>query len=77
MIAVCDIPWSLKRDGYPGAYDENGVMRFGYLYDTGTSSLDEHNGGDGQIAVIVDNGDGTFTGMVYKVPGQLILDNMK
>ena len=67
--------WSLKRDGYPGVYDENGIMRFGSLYDS--SSWDEYDGSDGQIAVIVDNGDGTFTGMVYKVPGQLILEYMK
>ena len=67
--------WSLKRDGYPGVYDENGIMRFGNLYDS--SSWDEYDGSDGQIAVIVDNGDGTFTGMVYKVPGQLILEHME
>ena len=67
--------WSLKRDGYPGVYDDNGVMRFGNLYDI--SSKDEYDGSNGQIAVIVDNGDGTFTGMVYKVPGRMILEYMK
>ena len=36
-----------------------------------------NDGSDGFIAVIIGNGDGTYTGLVYKVPGQLILDNMK
>ncbi|MGE4485332.1 MAG: hypothetical protein AB7C97_09525 [Oscillospiraceae bacterium] len=50
-------------------FDENGIFRHG-------SSLPD-DGSDGFIAVIVRNADGTFTGMVYKVPGQLILEHMK
>lgn len=52
-----------------GLFDENGIYRQG-------SNLPE-DGNDGFIAVIINNGDGTFTGMVYNIPGQLILDNMK
>ena len=52
-----------------GLFDENGIYIIG-------SNL-PIDGSDGYITVIVKNGDGTFTGMVYKVPGQLILDNMK
>ncbi|MDR1131440.1 MAG: hypothetical protein LBL15_03375 [Oscillospiraceae bacterium] len=50
-------------------FDENGIFRQG-------SSLPS-DGSDGYIPVIVRNGDDTFTGMVYKVPGQLILEYMK
>lgn len=50
-------------------FDENGVLRIG-------SSLPS-DGSDGYIAVLEKNGDGTFTGMVYKVSGQLILEQMK
>jgi hypothetical protein len=52
-----------------GLLDENGIFRQG-------SHL-EYDGSDGFIGVIERNGDGTFTGMVYKVPGQLILDSMR
>jgi len=67
--------WSLKRDGFPGLFDENGVMRFGSgipYYDT----WEEYDGSDGYISVIENNGDGTFTGKTYKVPGKLILENI-
>lgn len=50
-------------------FDENGVFRIG-------SSLPS-DGGDGYIAMLERNGDGTFTGTVYKVPGELILEHMK
>ena len=50
-------------------FDANGVCRQGSNLPT--------DGSDGYIAVIKDNGDGTFTGMVYKVPGELILETMK
>ena len=50
-------------------FDQNGVL-------TISSSLPD-DGSDGYIGVIERNGDGTFTGMVYKVPGQLILEHMK
>lgn len=50
-------------------FDKNGVFRIG-------SSLPS-DGSDGYIAVLERNGDDTFTGMVYKVPGQLILEHMK
>ena len=52
-----------------GLFDENGIFRQG-------SNLPD-DGSDGYIAVIENNGDGMFTGMVYKVPGQLILEYMK
>ena len=68
--------WSLKRDGFPGLFDENGVMRFGSgipYYD----SWKEYSGSDGYISVIENNGNGTFTGKTYKVPGWLILEHMK
>lgn len=51
------------------AFDENGVFRIG-------STLPS-DGSDGYIAMIKRNEDGTFTGIVYKVPGQLILEHMK
>lgn len=50
-------------------FDENGIFR--------QSSTLPADGSDGYIAVIVRNGDDTFTGMVYKVTGQLILEHMK
>jgi hypothetical protein len=68
--------WSLKRDGYKGLFDENGVARFGSglpYYD----AWGEYDGADGYISVIENNGDGTFTGKTYKVPGWLILEHMK
>ncbi|MDR3121567.1 MAG: hypothetical protein LBU58_09600 [Clostridiales bacterium] len=64
---------SLERDGFPGLFDENGVARFGSaLY--AASTWEEYDGGDGYISVIENNGDGTFTGKTYKVPGWLILE---
>ena len=36
-----------------------------------------YDGSDGYIAVIETNGDGTFTGKTYKVPGWLILEHMQ
>jgi len=68
--------WSLKRDGFPGLFDENGVMRFGSgipYYDI----WDEYDGSDGYISVIENNGDGTFTGKTYIIPGRLILEHIK
>ena len=57
-----------------GLFDENGIFIQGSnLYDL----FEEYDGSDGYIAVIKNNGDGTFTGMVYKVPGWLILESMK
>ncbi len=50
-------------------FDQNGVL-------TISSSLPD-DGSDGYIGVIERNKDDTFTGMVYKVPGQLILEYMK
>ena len=56
-----------------GLFDEYGIFIVGSkLY----GLQREFDGSDGFIAVISDNGDGTYTGMVYRVPGQLILDNM-
>jgi len=52
-----------------GMFDENGIFRQ-------ASDLPE-DGSDGYIAVIKQNENNTFTGMVYKVPGQLILETMK
>lgn len=49
-------------------FDENGIR---------ISSSLPSDGSDGYIAVLERNGDGTFIGMVYKVPGQLILEHMK
>ena len=68
--------WSLKRDGFPGMYDKNGVMRFGSGLPY-CDSWDEYDGSDGYISVIETNGDGTFTGKTYRVPGWLILEHMK
>ena len=56
-----------------GMFNENGVFIISSrLYDP----WDEYDGSDGFIAVIENNGNGTYTGMVYIVPGHLILDNM-
>jgi len=54
-----------------GLFDENGIFVIG-------SRLSESlfDGSDGYIAVIENNGDGTFTGMVYIVPRQLISEVM-
>ena len=52
-----------------GQFDKNDILRLG-------STLPD-DGSDGHIAVIVNNGDGTYTGIVYKVPGWLILENIK
>ena len=68
--------WSLKRDGFPGLFDENGIARFGSaLYSA--STWEDYDGSDGYISVLENNGDGTFTGKTYKVPGWLILENME
>jgi len=68
--------WSLKHDGFPGLFDENGIARFGSaLYSA--STWEDYDGSDGYISVLENNGDGTFTGKTYKVPGWLILENMK
>jgi len=54
-----------------GLFDENGVFII-------SSNLNiqngEPDGGDGYIAALVRNDDGTFTGTVYRAPGQLILE---
>ncbi len=50
-------------------FDETGIFKI-------NSSLPT-DGSDGYIAVLERNGDGTFTGIVYKVPGQLILEHME
>ncbi|MDR2615301.1 MAG: hypothetical protein LBC28_01850 [Oscillospiraceae bacterium] len=68
--------WSLKRDGFPGMFDENGVARFGAGLLSGLTR-EEYDGSDGYISVIVNNGNDTFAGKTYKVPGWLILENMK
>ena len=83
---------SLGRDGRKGLFDENGVARFGAsnnLYDLwdgqeggqeggqGDENGDGYDGYDGYIAVIETNGDGTFTGKTYKVPGWLIRELMQ
>ncbi|MCL1872760.1 MAG: hypothetical protein FWF85_01415 [Clostridiales bacterium] len=57
-----------------GLFDENGIM---WIYSNLHDLWDEYDGGDRSIAVIEQNGDDTFTGMVYKIPGQLILEKMK
>jgi hypothetical protein len=57
-------------------FDENGIARFGSaLYSA--STWEDYGGSDGYISVLENNGDGTFTGKTYKVPGWLILKNMK
>jgi hypothetical protein len=64
---------SLERDGFPGLFDENGAARFGAaLYPS--YAYEEYDGSDGYVSVIENNGDGTFTGKTYKVPGRLILE---
>ena len=66
----------LKRDGLTGPFDENGIMRFGSSQNL-FNLQDEYDGSDGYIAVLEPNGDGTFTGKIYRVPGWLILNHMK
>ena len=58
-----------------GLFDAGGVFRISSnLYDM---QQGQSAGGDGYIAVLERGGDGsTFTGMVYRVPEQLILENM-
>ena len=56
-----------------GLFDENGIFIIGTRL---TDFPGENDGSDGYIAVIENNGDGTFTGMVYKVPRQLINEYM-
>ena len=67
---------ALKEDGYNGMFDENGVARFGSSANL-FNLWDEYDGSDGYIAVIERNGDGTFTGKTYRVPGWLILELMQ
>ena len=70
--------WSLKRDGFPGLFDKNGTARFDSGLFAVISAWDEYDGSnDGYISTLENNGDGTFTGKTYKVPGQLILEKMK
>jgi len=65
-----------ERDGIKGPFDANGVMRFGSgLYSS--STWEEYDGSDGYISAIESNGDGTFTGKTYKVPGELIIEHLK
>lgn len=52
-----------------GLFNENGIFRIG-------STLPD-DGSDGYIAVLERSGDDTFTGTVYKVPGQLIWEYKK
>ena len=66
----------LERDGYKGLFDENGVARFGSSQNL-FNLWDEYDGSDGYIAVLETNGDGTFTGKTYRVPGWLILEYMQ
>ena len=68
--------WALERDGYKGLFDENGLARFGASVNL-FNLWDEYDGSDGYIAVIENNGDGTFTGKTYKIPGWLILAYLK
>ena len=51
-----------------GLFDENGIFR--------TSSSLPDDGSDGYIAVIFRRDDGRYTGMVYRVPGWLIIESM-
>ena len=56
-----------------GLFDENGIFIIGSRLSDCWNGFD---GSDGYIAVIENNGDGTFTGMVYMVPRQLINEYM-
>ena len=67
---------NLERDGYKGLFDENGVARFGASVNL-FNLWDGYDGSDGFIAVIETNGDGTFIGKTYRVPGWLILEYME
>jgi hypothetical protein len=49
-----------------GLYEDDGVLKVG-------GSLPS-DGSDGYIAVIASNVDGTYTGMVYRVPGAVVLE---
>ncbi|MCL2152887.1 MAG: hypothetical protein FWH57_08020 [Oscillospiraceae bacterium] len=67
---------SLKQAGYKGLFDENGIARFGSSANL-FNLWDEYDGSDGYIAVLETNGDGTFTGKTYIVPGWMILEYME
>ena len=67
---------AIKQAGFKGLFDENGVARFGSSANL-FNLWDEYDGSDGYIAVIETNGDGTFIGKTYKVPGWLILECME
>jgi hypothetical protein len=56
----------LNATGNRGLYEDNGVLKVG-----GNLPSD---GSDGYIAVIAPNADGTYAGMVYRVPGAVILE---
>jgi hypothetical protein len=59
-----------------GRFDEDGIFRIGSnLYDY--DARDAYDGSDGYIAALKRNEDGTFTGMVYRVPGRLISEAVK
>jgi len=67
---------SIDTAAKQGMLDKDGILRvdsssnlYGRWYG--------YDGGDGYIAVLERNNDGTFTGMVYKVSEQLILACMK
>ena len=59
----------ITEESMDALFDENGVFRI--------DSTLPSDGSDGYITGIKRNEDGTFTGMVYKVPGQLILEQIK
>ncbi|MCL2057679.1 MAG: hypothetical protein FWH01_01285 [Oscillospiraceae bacterium] len=65
-------------------YDLHGVGGFGDSdgsdgnnVNDGSDGSDGSNGSDGFIAVIINNYDGTFTGMVYTVPWKMIIESVK
>jgi hypothetical protein len=60
----------MKQAGLIGPFDETGNLRFGASQNL--FSGNEYDGKDGYIAVIENNGDGTFTGKTYRVPRELI-----
>ena len=71
-MAIFEISEVSMSDAYrQGLFDEDGIFRVG----SNLHRLGESDGSDGFIAVILDNGDGTYTGMVYNVPGWLILEH--
>ena len=73
MDSASDVP--PMQEGFYGMFDMNGVARFGASVNL-HNLWDEYDGSDGYISVIEPNGDGTFTGKTYKIPGWLILELM-